>query len=58
MTQDPAKFAEELRKAAEFIRSQDEATEKAKTEKIAKILVAARGLAELKRILSNETTGR
>jgi hypothetical protein len=56
--QDPTKFANELRKAAAYIRSQDEVTEKAKTEKIAKILVAARGLAELKRILSSETTGR
>lgn len=56
--QDPTKFADELRKVAASIRNQDEATQKAKTEKIAKILVAARGLAELKRILSSETTGR
>jgi hypothetical protein len=54
----PAKFAEELRKIASELRSQSEVTEKAKTEKIAKILVAARGLSELKRILSSETTGR
>ena len=56
--QNPSKFAEELRKVAKSLREQDSTTEKAKTEKIAKILVAARGLAELKRILSSEMTGR
>lgn len=56
--ENPKKLSDELRKAASALRERSEQTEKAKTEKIAKILVAARGLSELKRILSSETTGR
>jgi hypothetical protein len=54
---DPKQFAAELRKVAADLRTRAMTSEKAKTEKIAKILVAARGLSELKRILSNETVG-
>ena len=53
----PKQLADELRKVAADLRSRAATTEKAKTEKIAKILVAARGLSELKRILSSETAG-
>jgi hypothetical protein len=53
----PKQLAEELRKVATELRNRAQDTEKAKTEKIAKILVAARGLSELKRILSSETAG-
>jgi hypothetical protein len=53
----PKQLAEELRKVATELRNRAQDTEKAKTEKIAKILVAARGLSELKRILSSETDG-
>jgi hypothetical protein len=56
--ENPKQLADELRKVAADLRNQVEVTEKAKTEKIAKILVAARGLFELKRILSSEATGR
>jgi hypothetical protein len=56
--ENPKQLADELRKVASALRERSEQTEKAKTEKIAKILVAARGLSELKRILSSETTGR
>lgn len=54
---DPKQLANELRKVAAELRNRAMTSEKAKTEKIAKILVAARGLSELKRILSNETVG-
>jgi hypothetical protein len=53
----PKQLADELRKVAADLRGRAATTEKAKTEKIAKILVAARGLSELKRILSSETVG-
>jgi len=53
----PKQLANELRKVAADLRSKAADTEKAKTEKIAKILVAARGLSELKRILSSGTVG-
>jgi hypothetical protein len=56
--ENPKQLADELRKVAADLRNQVEVTEKAKTEKIAKILVAARGLFELKSILSSEATGR
>jgi hypothetical protein len=54
---DPKQLAAELRKVAADLRNRAMTSEKTKTEKIAKILVAARGLSELKRILSNETVG-
>lgn len=56
--ENPKQLANELRKVAASLREISESTKKAKTEKIAKILVAARGLSELKRILSSETIGK
>lgn len=56
--ENPKQLADELRKVARSLREISESTKKAKTEKIAKILVAARGLSELKRILSSETIGK